>query len=204
MRGNVRGFTLIELLIVIAILVILAMTVTVTLVGFDYDARFASTKSNLSGIRSAISLFRSRHSGFPRPAVSGGDISTYHGENTLAAILTNMAGHGDGTEYMGQTFGKELISSSKGNDYVCIVKSIEDYYSDQSDGDNCINSSSEENFNAGGYVYCPVSGAIRLNFPVNGTDLRSEEQLPIDAFSDDWVVWGERNPQKRVDWIVRW
>ena len=45
-----RGFTLIELLIVISILVILSVAVAMNFIGFDYDARHSSTKSNIASL----------------------------------------------------------------------------------------------------------------------------------------------------------
>ena len=110
-----RGFTLIELLIVISILVILSVAVAMNFIGFDYDARHSSTKSNIASLRSAISLYRSRHSKFPEPKASGGRKATQGGEHTLEAILTNTGTFGDNTEYIRGNIAGELISSSKEN-----------------------------------------------------------------------------------------
>ncbi|MCJ8343918.1 type II secretion system GspH family protein, partial [bacterium] len=93
-KFNKKGFTLIELLIVISILVILSVAVAMSFIGFDYDARHSTTRNNLSAIKSAIQMYRSRHSKFPRPAVSGATNATQDGEATLEAILSNAAGHG--------------------------------------------------------------------------------------------------------------
>jgi prepilin-type N-terminal cleavage/methylation domain-containing protein len=199
-----RGFTLIELLIVISILVILSVAVAMNFIGFDYDARHSSTKSNLASTRSAINLFRSRHSAFPAPTVSGASKATQAGEKTLEAILSNAAGHGDGTEYIRGNIAGELISAPGGNAFVCVVRTPAEFYADQSNGDGCQNTSADETFQPGGYVYCPVNGALRLNFQVNGDDLRTEDQLPIDALSADWVTWAEQKAGLENDWPVTW
>jgi prepilin-type N-terminal cleavage/methylation domain-containing protein len=199
-----RGFTLIELLIVISILVILSVAVAMNFIGFDYDARHSSTKSNLAAIRSAVSLYRSRHSNFPQPTVSGGPKATQAGDKTLEAVLTNANGHGDGTEYIRGNIGGELISSANGNAYICVVKTIDEYYGNQADGDGCMSPSGDDSFDGGGYVFCPVNGSVRLNFQVNGDDLRAEDQLPIQALSSEWMTWADQNQDLENDWPVRW
>lgn len=201
---NRRGFTLIELLIVISILVILSVAVAMNFIGFDYDARHSSTKSNLASTRSAINLFRSRHSAFPAPTVSGSAKATQAGEKTLEAILSNSGGHGDGTEYIRGNIAGEMISIPGGNAYVCVVRTPNEFYSDQSTGDSCQNPSADDTFQQGGYVYCPVNGALRLNFQVNGDDWRTEDQLPIQALSADWITWAEQKPGLENDWPVTW
>lgn len=206
MKRNL-GFTLIELLIVISILVILAVSVAMGMSGHDYDARYSTTKSNLSIIRSAIALYRSRHSNYPKPSSSGGKLATMSGEGTLEAILTNLSGMGDGTEYVRGNIAGELLSQSRqgGNSYVCIVEDVEDYYQNQADYSGCENPSSEDNpgTTGGGYVYCPVNGAIRLNFTVEGEDFRTEKQFTVQELLSDWEHWG--NSRELVyDWPVRW
>jgi hypothetical protein len=174
--------------------------------GFDYDARHSSTKSNLSSSRSSLNLYRSRNSTFPVPTVSGGYRSTNSGEKTLEAILTNSGGHGDGTEYVRGNIAGELIFSPGGNNYVCVVDKINDFWADQSDGQGCINPSTEETFVRGGYVYCLTSGDLRLNFPVNGSDLREGRQFPISKIvSEKWDMWMiEKDCGLEEDWPAQW
>lgn len=60
-----RGFTLLELLIVISIIAILAATLIPNFIGFDAEAKLASTKTNLNTLRTRISLFRAKESRYP-------------------------------------------------------------------------------------------------------------------------------------------
>ncbi|MBT3783577.1 type II secretion system protein [bacterium] len=205
--GPRRGFTLIELLIVISILVILSVAVAMNFIGFDYDARHSATKANLSAIRSAIGLFRSRHSAFPKPSVSGGRKATQNTENTLEAILTNTNDFGDGSEYIRGNISGELVSNAQETSYVCIITDTAEYYSNQSDYSGCENPSGEDTTptgNGGGFVYCPTNGNIRLNFTVNGDDLRKEDQSPIQTLVDDWANWAAQHEELDQDWPVRW
>ena len=201
-----RGFTLIELLIVISILVILSVAVAMNFIGFDYDARHSTSKNNLAAARSAVSLYRSRHSAFPKPTESGGTVATRNGANTLEAILTNTGGKGDGTEYIRGGIAGELISMPKGNNFVCIINTIEEFYKDQSDFSNCVGTTGDDQptGNGGGFLYCPVNGAMRLNFQVQGDDLRTTEQSPIQALAPDWTSWAEQKQDLEKDWPVRW
>lgn len=60
-----QAFTLLEVLIVISILAILAMAVIPNFIGFDVEARVATTKSNLDMLRSRITLFRAKEGRYP-------------------------------------------------------------------------------------------------------------------------------------------
>jgi prepilin-type N-terminal cleavage/methylation domain-containing protein len=201
---RIGGFTLIELLIVISILVVLSVMIALPFFGKDYDARYQTTKSNLGVIRTAISMFRSRHHTFPKPGATGGELATQNGENTLGAILANFPGYGDGTSYIRGGLPRELLSTHLGNSYICVVPSVLDFHSDQSSYGGCANIDSDTAPSSrGGYVYCPANGAIRLNFLVLGDDFRTEDQLKIGSLNDDWDVWSNTNIQTN-DWPVRW
>lgn len=60
-----KAFTLLELLMVISIIAILAATIIPNFIGFDSEARLAATKTNLSTIRTRISLFRTKEGRYP-------------------------------------------------------------------------------------------------------------------------------------------
>jgi len=61
-----RSFTLLELLIVISIIAILAATIIPNFIGFDAEARLASTKTNLNSLRTRVSLFRTKEGRYPQ------------------------------------------------------------------------------------------------------------------------------------------
>ena len=65
-----RGFTLVELLIVVIILAILAAIVIPQFSGATVDAQESSLSSNLSGLRSAIELYKAQHNGLYPGAVA--------------------------------------------------------------------------------------------------------------------------------------
>ncbi len=62
---NRIGFTLLELLIVISIIAILAAAIIPNFVGFDSEARIASTQTNLSTLRTRVTLFRAKEGKYP-------------------------------------------------------------------------------------------------------------------------------------------
>jgi len=61
-----KSFTLLELLIVISIIAILAATIIPNFIGFDAEARLASTKTNLNSLRTRVSLFRTKEGRYPQ------------------------------------------------------------------------------------------------------------------------------------------
>ena len=95
-----RGFTLLELMIVIAIIAILAATLIPNFIGFDTEAKLASTKTNLNTLRTRINLFRAKEGKYPK---------------TLQELLeTTYNDLGVQKPYLDQ-IPVEFISSSSGN-----------------------------------------------------------------------------------------
>ena len=66
MNKRKNGFTLLELLIVISIIAILAATLIPNFIGFDTEARLASSKTNLNTMRTRLSLFRAKEGRYPK------------------------------------------------------------------------------------------------------------------------------------------
>ena len=66
MKISSKGFTLLELLIVISIIAILAATLIPNFIGFDTEARLASSKTNLNTMRTRLRLFRAKEGKYPK------------------------------------------------------------------------------------------------------------------------------------------
>ena len=95
-----KGFTLIELLVVIAIISILAAAIIPNFIGFDTEARIATSKSNLDAVRTRVTLFRAKVGKYPK---------------TLEELTTTYyLDAGIKKAYL-KRLPKELISSKKGN-----------------------------------------------------------------------------------------
>lgn len=66
LKKKKKGFTLLELLIVVSIIAILAATLIPNFIGFDAEAKLASTKTNLNTLRTRLSLFRAKEGRYPK------------------------------------------------------------------------------------------------------------------------------------------
>jgi len=85
-----QGFTLIELLIVAIMLAILAAIVIPQFSGTTQSAQEAALRSDLAGIRSAITLYRQEHGVFPGAAAASGGTCT-GGTASTGAVGTDTA-----------------------------------------------------------------------------------------------------------------
>ena len=65
MQNWKQGFTMIEIMIVLAIIAILAATMIPEFMGFDSEARVATTKSNLTTVRNKITYYRAKTGHYP-------------------------------------------------------------------------------------------------------------------------------------------
>ena len=100
---NRRGFTLLELMIVVAIIAILAAALVPNFIGFDTEARLASTKTNLNTLRTRLNLFRAKEGKYPKDL------------NEL--LTTTYNDLGVEKPYLDQ-IPSELISSSSGDNQI--------------------------------------------------------------------------------------
>lgn len=110
MIRNKKGFTLLELLIVISIIAILAATMIPNFIGFDSEARLASTKTNLNTLRTRLSLFRAKEGRYPKEL------------NEL--LETQYNDLGVQKAYLDQ-MPVEFVSSSKGNNEISNLQPVE-------------------------------------------------------------------------------
>ena len=95
-----RAFTLIELLVVITIIAILAAAIIPNFVGFDTEARLASTQTNLNTLRTRITLFRAKEGRYP-DALEALTSTTYDDVGITRLYLDQLP--------------SEMISSKSGN-----------------------------------------------------------------------------------------
>lgn len=105
-----HGFTLLELLIVISIIAILAATLIPNFIGFDAEAKLASTKTNLNTLRTRISLFRAKESRYPTKL-----------EDLLEVTYSDL---GIEKPYLEQ-IPVEFISTSDGNNTIDNIRSTD-------------------------------------------------------------------------------
>src|SRR5262245_59785138 len=107
---NKKGFTLLELLIVISIIAILAATLIPNFIGFDTEAKLASTKTNLNTLRTRVSLFRAKEGRYPKELQELVD-TTYDDLGIQKPYLDKLP--------------VEFVSSSQGNNDIENVKSTD-------------------------------------------------------------------------------
>jgi len=72
MSRKVKGFTLVELLVVAVVLAIFAAIVVPQFASTTDEAKISAVKSDLSGLRSAIDLYRQQHGHWPGSVAATG------------------------------------------------------------------------------------------------------------------------------------
>ena len=98
---NVKGFTLVELLVVAVVLAIFAAIVVPQFASTTDEAKLSALKSDLSGIRGAIDLYRQQHSSWPGAAAATGATCPNSGTagagaiNTAAAVVSQLTMYTD-------------------------------------------------------------------------------------------------------------
>ena len=102
------GFTLVELLIVAIILAILAAIVVPQFANTAAGASDAALRTNLSGIRSAVELYRQQHA------------QVYPGANASNAVVCG-TGPGSGAAGSGQAFDDQLTMYTNAAGVACSV-----------------------------------------------------------------------------------
>ncbi len=88
---KVKGFTLVELLVVAVVLAIFAAIVVPQFASTTDEAKLSALKSDLSGIRSAIDLYRQQHGHFPGAVAASGATCPSSGTAGTGAINTSTA-----------------------------------------------------------------------------------------------------------------
>lgn len=107
-----NAFTLLELLIVISIIAILAATIIPNFVGFDAEARLAATQTNLSTLRTRVSLFRTKEGRYPENLEELMEV-TYNDMGVERLYLDLMP-----VEFISSKEGSSEIESLESKDYL--------------------------------------------------------------------------------------
>ena len=104
------GFTLLELLIVISIIAILAAAIIPNFVGFDAEAKVATTQTNLNTLRTRVTLFRAKEGRYPA---------------TLDELVSRTYMDAGARKPYLPKIPSELISDKKGNSHAAARRSDE-------------------------------------------------------------------------------
>ncbi|MCP5178836.1 MAG: prepilin-type N-terminal cleavage/methylation domain-containing protein [Pseudomonadales bacterium] len=91
MTRKVQGFTLVELLVVAVVLAIFAAIVVPQFASTTDEAKVSALRSDLSGIRSAIDLYRQQHGHWPGSKLSSGATCPSSGTAGTGAVNTQQA-----------------------------------------------------------------------------------------------------------------
>lgn len=163
-----KGFTLVELLIVVIILAVLAAIVVPQFSANTDDAKLASSKSNLSAVRSAIDFYYQQHGHYPG-GVATGNGPTCNGVGGSAALNTEAAMLDHLTRYSNSD-GATCSRADAGYDYGPYLKTGIPTEAVSNDGAVEIDASGDLAMEAaataaGGWKYDPQSGKFIINHP---------------------------------------
>ena len=134
-----HGFTLIEILIVVVILAVLAATVVPQYKDVTNDAKYNTTVFNLQGMRAQIELYKAQHNGNPPANLSDLTITTDEDGATPGPL------------------GPYLIQIPTEN--------INNESTVTNSGSTPINVTGT----AGGWIYDPATGELRINHTDHST-----------------------------------
>ncbi|NNF05338.1 MAG: type II secretion system protein [Candidatus Eisenbacteria bacterium] len=105
---NQSGFSLAEILVVITLLSILAGVVLFNLAGSDTGAKESALKSNVSGFRQALNLYKSDHGWYPCDSRDYNSLGDAARLRTQLTMYTDASGRPSATKTSTYRFGPYL------------------------------------------------------------------------------------------------
>ncbi|MCO4783782.1 MAG: hypothetical protein KC646_15755 [Candidatus Cloacimonetes bacterium] len=167
--------------------------------GLEFDDRLTITKENLQAIRRALARYYHKHSQYPPATLSGPSGISLSSAKTLETILEE-------NDYLKYGLPNEMLSSTEGSNFVCIVSTLQDFYTDQTSLKTCSYNKSvgkNQSFN-GGYLYYPKEGLLRLNYKVKGSNYKVNPQYKLNEQFEFLMPWHTDNSTDKNIYPVQW